>query len=262
MSIFSSGISMYAIAKLIQTLHVFDRVFQRLGLNSSWIFDFAILISAIVVVVYPFLGGLSRAISNEVLQFFLIVAGFLPLSYLGLKNAGGWSGLRATLGPSYTHSWAGMGHANTNRLGVEWFGLVMGLGFVLSFGYWCTDFLVVQRAMAAKSLSAARRTPLIRAFPKMLFPFLVILPGLIAISLPTQPDVPPHARVVVSAQPPARGIIPLKLDASSGQPMLDKDAQPQLDYDLAVPSMLLPYLPPTMLGLGLPALLANFLSVF
>jgi len=260
MTIFSSGISMYAIAKLIQTLHVFDGVFQRLGLNSSWIFDFAIVISAIVVLVYTFLGGLSSAIYNEVLQFFLIVAGFLPLSYLGLKNVGGWSGLKATLGPSYTHSWAGLSHASTNRLGVEWFGLAMGLGFVLSFGYWCTDFLVIQRAMAAKSMSAARRTPLIGAFPKMLFPFLVILPGLIAIALPTQPAVPSHARVVVGAEPPGKGIIPLKLDASSGQPMLDKDGKPQLDYDLAVPSMLLHYFPPGMLGLGLTALLASFMS--
>jgi len=258
MTIFSSGISMYAIAKLIQTLHVFDGVFRRLGLNSSWIFDFAIVISAIVVLVYTFLGGLSSAIYNEVLQFFLIVAGFLPLSYLGLKNVGGWSGLKATLGPSFTHSWRGMGHANTNRLGVEWFGLVMGLGFVLSFGYWCTDFLVVQRAMAAKSMSAARRTPLIGAFPKMLFPFLVILPGLIAIALPTQPA-DPRTGVVANA-PPGKGIIPVKVDATSGATMLDKDGKPQLDYDLAVPSMLLHYFPPGLLGLGLTALLASFMS--
>jgi SSS family solute:Na+ symporter len=258
MTIFSSGISMYAIAKLIQTLHVFDPVFQRLGLNNSWIFDFAIVISAIVVLVYTFLGGLSSAIYNEVLQFFLIVAGFLPLSYLGLKNVGGWSGLKATLGPSFTHSWRGVGHANTNRLGVEWFGLVMGLGFVLSFGYWCTDFLVVQRAMAAKSMSAARRTPLIGAFPKMLFPFLVILPGLIAIALPTQP-VDPRTGVVANA-PPGKGIIPVKVDATSGATMLDRDGQPQLDYDLAVPSMLLHYFPPGLLGLGLTALLASFMS--
>src|ERR1700719_2719029 len=258
MTIFSSGISMYAIAKLIQTLHVFDPVFQRLGLNNSWIFDFAIVISAIVVLVYTFLGGLSSAIYNEVLQFFLIVAGFLPLSYLGLKNVGGWSGLKATLGPSYTHSWAGLSHANTNRLGVEWFGLVMGLGFVLSFGYWCTDFLVIQRAMAAKSMSAARRTPLIVAFPKMLFPFLVILPGLIAIALPTQPA-DPRTGVVANA-PPGKGIIPVKVDATSGATMLDKDGKPQLDYDLAVPSMLLHYFPPGLLGLGLTALLASFMS--
>src|ERR1700676_2421191 len=258
MTIFSSGISMYAIAKLIETLHVFDGVFLRLGINRSWIFDFSILISAIVVLVYTFLGGLSSAIYNEVLKFFLIVAGFLPLTYLGLKNVGGWSGLKATLGPSYTHSWAGLSHANTNRLGVEWFGLVMGLGFVLSFGYWCTDFLVVQRAMAAKSMSAARRTPLIGAFPKMLFPFLVILPGLIAIALPTQPPDPRTG--VVAHGPPGKGILPVTVDATSGATMLDKDGKPQLDYDLAVPSMLLHYFPPGLLGLGLTALLASFMS--
>ena len=260
MTIFSSGISMYAIAKLIQTLHVFDGLFQRLGLGPSRIFDFAIVVSALVVLVYTFLGGLSSAIYNEVLQFFLIVAGFLPLSYLGLKNVGGWSGLKATLGASYTHSWSGLSHASTNRLGVEWFGLVMGLGFVLSFGYWCTDFLVVQRAMAANSMSAARRTPLIGAVPKMLFPFLVILPGLIAIALPTQPAGVHSSTSQLTVDPPGKGIIPAKLDAISGKPMLDNEGKPQLDYDLAVPSMLLHYFPPGLLGLGLTALLASFMS--
>ena len=167
--------------------------------------------------------------------------------------------MKATLGPSYTHSWAGLRDASTNRLGVEWFGLVMGLGFVLSFGYWCTDFLVVQRAMAAKSISAARRTPLIGAFPKMLFPFLVILPGLIAIALPTQPAVSTTG-VAITAAPPGKGIIPYKVDATNGQLAVDKDGKPQLDYDLAVPSMLLHYFPSGMLGLGLTALLASFMS--
>src|SRR5215472_13635944 len=186
MTVFSSGISMYAMAKLIQTLHVFDGPIQRLGLPTSWVFHAGILVSALVVLAYIFLGGLSSAIYNEVLQFFLIVAGFLPLVWLGLRNVGGWEGLKAKLGSEYTHAWAGMGNAHTSRMGVEWFGLAMGLGFVLSFGYWCTDFLVVQRAMAADSMSAARRTPLIAAFPKMLFPALVILPGLIAIGIQQQ----------------------------------------------------------------------------
>src|SRR2546422_1496686 len=211
MTVFSSGISMYAMAKLIQTLHVFDQPFHNVGVGPQWLFHIGILTSAVVVLVYILLGGLTSAIYNEVLQFFLIVAGFLPLSWLGLRNIGGWAGLKARLDPSFTHSWSGMGSPATNRLGVEWFGLVMGLGFVLSFGYWCTDFLVVQRAMAANSMSAARRTPLIGAFPKMLFPFLVILPGLIAIALPTQPAVPPHARAIVSAEPPGKGIIPMKV---------------------------------------------------
>src|SRR6266849_3977655 len=260
MTVFSSGISMYAMARLIQILHVLDGPFQRLGIPPHWIFHFSIAFSALIVLGYIFFGGLTSAIYNEVLQFLLIVAGFLPLVWLGLKNVGGWHGLVQKLPSSYSHSWVGMGSPQTNPLGVEWFGLVMGLGFVLSFGYWCTDFLVVQRAMAADSMSAARRTPLIAAIPKMLFPFLVILPGLIAIALPTQPAVPSHARVVVGAEPPGKGIIPLKLDASSGQPMLDKDGKPQLDYDLAVPSMLLHYFPPGMLGLGLTALLASFMS--
>ncbi len=175
MTVFSSGISMYAMARLIQTLHLLDAPFQRMSIPAQWIFHASIIFSAGIVLGYIFLGGLSSAIYNEVLQFFLIVAGFLPLVWLGLKNVGGWHGLTQKLPAGYTHSWVGMASPHTNRLGVEWFGLVMGLGFVLSFGYWCTDFLVVQRAMAANSMSAARRTPLIAAIPKMFFPFLVIL---------------------------------------------------------------------------------------
>src|SRR5437868_8235142 len=151
MTVFSSGISMYAMAKLIQSLHVFDRAFQAMGLPQSWIFHVGILASGIIVLAYILLGGLTSAMYNEVLQFFLIVAGFLPLVWLGLKNVGGWSGIQARLPPDYTHSWLGMANPHTNRLGVDAFGLVMGLGFVLSFGYWCTDFLVLQRAMAADS---------------------------------------------------------------------------------------------------------------
>ena len=129
MTVFSSGISMYAMARLIQTLHVFDKLFIHLGLPVEWIFHFAIILSAVIVLCYIFLGGLTSAIYNEVLQFFLIVAGFLPLVWVGLKNVGGWSGLKATLPSAYTHSWQGMGSAHTNPLGVDWFGLVAGLGF-------------------------------------------------------------------------------------------------------------------------------------
>jgi solute:Na+ symporter, SSS family len=267
MTVFSSGISMYAMAKLILTLHIFDAPFQKLGINPQWIFHSSILISALIVLAYIFLGGLSSAIYNEVLQFFLIVAGFLPLVWLGLKNVGGWDGLKSRLDPSYVHSWVGMGSANTNRLGVEWFGLVMGLGFVLSFGYWCTDFLVIQRAMAAHSMGAARRTPLIAAVPKMLFPFLVILPGLIAIALPTAalraPTAASAGRVSISRvenEPPGQGLIPYKVDATTGQLVVDQNGHHVLDYDLAVPNMLLHYFPTGMLGLGLTALLASFMS--
>jgi SSS family solute:Na+ symporter len=265
MTVFSSGISMYAMAKLIQTLHVLDAPFHRLGIDPSWIFHVGILASAVVVLGYILFGGLTSAIYNEVLQFFLIVGGFLPLVYLGLKNAGGWSGIKAHLSADYTHAWVGMASPHTNRLGVEWFGLAMGLGFVLSFGYWCTDFLVVQRAMAANSMSAARRTPLIAAIPKMLFPFLVILPGLIAISLPTPAATQSlvasaDGRVIASTQPPGQGLIPVKVDETTGKAVLDKNGKPQLDYDLAVPTLLLHYFPTGMLGLGLTALLASFMS--
>src|SRR6266567_465821 len=260
MTIFSSGISMYVMAKLIQTLHILDAPFHSLGIPQAWIFHAGILVSATVVLVYIYLGGLTSAIYNEVLQFFLIVAGFLPLVWLGLKNVGGWSGLKATLGPSYTHSWVGMSSPHTNRLGVEWFGLTMGLGFVLSFGYWCTDFLVVQRAMAADSMASARRTPLIAAVPKMLFPFLVILPGLIAIALPTQPATAVGNPGTAINAPAGQGLIPAKLDPTTAQPVLDHGGKPQLDYDMAVPNMLLHYFPTGILGLGLTALLASFMS--
>jgi SSS family solute:Na+ symporter len=265
MTVFSSGISMYAMAKLILILHVFDAPFQKLGLDPTWIFHVSILLSAAIVLGYIFLGGLTSAIYNEVLQFFLIVAGLLPLVWLGLKNLGGWDGLKSRLDPSYIHSWVGMQSASTNRLGVEWFGLVMGLGFVLSFGYWCTDFLVVQRAMAAHSMGAARRTPLIAAVPKMLFPFLVILPGLIAIALPNMAVHPPGVKTNAAVsrmetEPPGQGLIPYKVDETTGKPVVDKNGHGLLDYDLAMPNMLLHYFPTGMLGLGLTALLASFMS--
>src|SRR5205807_3681354 len=255
---------------------------KLLHLLLGWSFDVSILIAAGVVLAYIFLGGLTSAIYNEVLQFFLIVLGFAPLVFLGLRAVGGWSGLVARLADhataggfapgAYTHSWAFMGHASANPVGVEWFGLVMGLGFVLSFGYWCTDFLVVQRAMAANSMTAARRTPLIAAFPKMLFPFLVILPGMLALVVSPTSGVRAAAPAVSStstASPtsttsitsaPASGIVPPKLDPHTGQPLRDAAGGVVLDYDLATPMMLLHFFPAGLLGLGLTALLASFMS--
>jgi len=263
MTVFSSGISMYAMARLLQSLRVLDSAFGYFNVSAAYVFDVSVIASAVIVLVYVLLGGLISAIYNEVVQFFLIVAGFVPLVFLGLKNVGGWQGLVERLPGAYTHAWQGLGSSGSNPLGVEWFGLVMGLGFVLSFGYWCTDFLVVQRAMAADSMESARRTPLIASIPKMFFPFLVILPGLIAIALPTQlvrqPASSAAAAVTASSQS-GRGIIPAKIDERTGQPELDADGHPVLDYDLAVPNMLLHYFPPGLLGLGLVALLASFMS--
>ncbi|MDI3253830.1 MAG: sodium:solute symporter family protein [Bacillota bacterium] len=270
MTVFSSGISMYAMARLIQTLHVFDSLFIRLNMPVEWIFHFAIFVSAVIVLGYIFAGGLTSAIYNEVLQFFLIVAGFLPLVWVGLKNVGGWSGLKAALPAAYTHSWHGMTNPHNNPLGVEWFGLAAGLGFVLSFGYWCTDFLVIQTAMASDSEESARRVPLIAAIPKMFFPFLVILPGLIAIATPA---VTQHAMMQpissgttvassVSADlaQSSKGLIPAKVNPVTGKVMTDEHGNPVLDYDLAIPNMLLHYFPTGILGLGLTALLASFMS--
>ncbi len=270
MTVFSSGISMYAMARLIQTLHIFDGLFYTLGLPLGWVFHFSILLSAVIVLGYIFLGGLTSAIYNEVLQFFLIIAGFLPLVLIGLKSVGGVSGLRASLPQAYMHSWRGMEHANTNPLGVEVFGLAMGLGFVLSFGYWCTDFLVIQTAMATDSQENARRVPLIAAIPKMFFPFLVILPGLLAIGAATPHNVTKETvvngtivretKVISEAEAKGKGLVPAKTDPLTGRIVLDASGKPELDYDLAIPSMLLHYFPTGILGLGLTALLASFMS--
>src|SRR5262245_26278180 len=237
---------MSVMAKLIQTLHIFDGLFERMHIPTEYIFHASVAVTALIVLVYILLGGLTSAIYNEVLQFFLIVAGFLPLVLLGLKNIGGWDGLKANVpSASFLHSWQGMGSPETSPMGVEWFGVAMGLGFVLSFGYWCTDFLVVQRAMAADSMSAARRTPLIAAVPKMFFPFLVILPGIIAISLPTQrvnvAGVAGQANAEHAADglPEGRGLVPVKVNEETGKAETDKLGKPMLDYNMAIPNMLL-----------------------
>ena len=229
MTVFSSGISMHALALLMNAI---------LGLN----YNICIAVSGLIVLVYIYTGGLTSAIYNEVIQFFLIVLGFAPLVFLGLKDVGGWDGLMTKLGlysnaqgmpGAWSHSWAHMGNASANPMGVEWFGLAMGLGFVLSFGYWCTDFLVIQRAMAAKDMNSARRTPIIAAIPKMLFPALVILPGMIAIALVQKGGNSIHLPVTPSGE---------------------------TDFNMVVPALLAKYFPTGMLGLGLTALMASFMS--
>ena len=213
MTLLVSGVDLYAMAIL----------FQRL---LHWPFWASVLASALVVAIYIYLGGLTSSIYNEVLQFFLIVFGFLPLAILGLKAVGGFAGLEAKLpNPGYAHTWANIWHASQNPMGVNWVATIFGLGFVLSFGYWCTDFLVIQRGLAAKDMAAAQRTPLIAAVPKMFFPLMVILPGLVAISLD-----------------------PTTTKLLGGR------------YDNALPAMLGKFYPSGLLGIGLTALLASFMS--
>jgi SSS family solute:Na+ symporter len=219
MTLFSSGVSLYALALLFQTL-------------LGWPFNISILLAAGIVMGYTFLGGLTSAVYNEVLQFFLIVLGIAPLVFVGLAQVGGWQGIVAALPADMTSTWQYLGSEESNAMGVNWWQMAMGLGFVLSFGYWCTDFLVVQRAMIARNMSAAQRTPLIAAFPKMLLPFIVILPGLIA----------------------------LTLHKTGGSFQLPTKPDGRIDYDLTLPMMLMNYYPNGMLGVGLTALIASFMS--
>lgn len=219
MTIFSSGISLYALALLLKII-------------LGWSFEFSVFTAAGIVLIYTLLGGLTSAVYNEVLQFFLIVLGIAPVVFIGLHEAGGWAGISKNLPEAMVHAWKNMGSVDSNPMGVNGWGMAMGLGFVMSFGYWCTDFLVVQRAMIAKNMSAARRTPIIAAFPKMMMPFIVILPGLIALALT-------NAHSGFS--------LPLKADGRT-------------DFDMALPSLIAHYYPSGLLGVGVTALLASFMS--
>lgn len=222
MTVFSSGISLYALAKLMETI-------------LHWDFDISIWVSAGIVMVYTFLGGLTSAVYNEVLQFFLIVLGLSPLVIISLHDAGGWDNIKALLQPEMTHAWKYMGNANDNPMGLHFMSLIFGLGFVMSFGYWCTDFLVVQRAMIARNMGDAQRTPIIAAIPKMAMPLIVVLPGLIAITL-MQPAL-----------------------ASKGY-HIPTTANGELDYTMTLPSMIAHYYPTGILGVGITALIASFMS--
>ena len=231
MTVFSSGISMYALALLAQVIMPLEIDWNILGLHIGE-FDLYLFVSAAIVLVYMVLGGLTSAIYNEVLQFFLIVIGFAPLVFIGLKEIGGWEGLQANLPENMMHTWKLTGRPEANPMGVEWFGVLFGLGFVLSFGYWCTNFLVVQRAMAAGSMSAARRTPMIGALPKMFLPALVVIPGMIALALTNV------------------GSLELPL----------KEGTMVTDFDKVIPVLLMRYMPVGVLGLGLTGLMASFMS--
>ncbi|MFA6172648.1 MAG: sodium:solute symporter family protein [Kiritimatiellales bacterium] len=318
MTVFASGISMNALAKLLSSLLNFHLSCQ-IGPFSLTDYDAYLWICSGIVLLYVLKGGLTSAIYTEVLQFFMIVMGFAPVVFLGLKDVGGWGKMTHALsgvaqnpaalnlkeaGTTYaanawTSAWQPLtGGASGNPMGVDIFAMVFGLGFVLSFGYWCTNFLVVQRAMAAKNMTSARRTPLIAAVPKMFLPLLVILPGMIAASLAfTAKDgyrLPPvlikneaSAAAAVQAvqtatldQPAAvtavKKAIGLKMDdvkvaalltAQAVQPLPEteirarlQDAVAENDYDGVILSLVKKYCPMGLLGLALTALLASFMS--
>ncbi len=224
MTVLMSGINMYAMALVMKVV-------------LGWNIHFSIWVSSITVTAYVVLGGLFSAIFNEVLQFFLIWFGALLIPILGLIETGGWKGLIARIHQNipqgdYTHMWQGLGHFNANPMGIHWTGIVLGLGFVISFGYWNTDFLVVQRIFAAKDIRAAKMAPIIGSYFKMAVPFIVILPGLLGLALlPIK-------------------LFPEKLALATGQH----------SYNEVLPLMLARYCGPGLLGLGITALIAGFMS--
>jgi SSS family solute:Na+ symporter len=306
MTVFASGISLNLLAQLLQSL-------------LGWPYTWNLVICSAIVLVYVLKGGLTSAMYTEVLQFFMIVLGFAPVVWLGLKDVGGWSALKDTLhgvsqdptklglnthsfGPdAWTSAWKPIiaGPA-ANPMGVDLFAMIFGLGFVLSFGYWCTNFLVIQRAMAAKDMSAARRTPLIAAVPKMLFPALVILPGMIAVGLAAKGTdgyrLPPVAisdsaypaaiaavkDASTKSQDPQTVMASIKtavgqnvnddklvalLTTEAATPLSDdaikarlQDAVSDTDYNGVILSLVTKYCPPGLMGLALTALLASFMS--
>jgi len=214
-----AGVNLYALALVLDLL-------------LGWPIIVGIVVAGVIVMGYISLGGLSSAIYNEVLQFFVIIAALLPIVIVGLVDVGGWNGLldgvrESNLGEAGLHALEGTSPGNvTNPIGASWIGLVFGLGFVLSFGYWTTNFAEVQRALSAKDLSAAQRTPLIGAFPKLVLPFVMVVPGLIAL-------------VVI----PGVG-----------------GGDPNLEYNNALPLLMNEYLPNGMLGLAITGLMASFMA--
>jgi SSS family solute:Na+ symporter len=229
MTILMSGVNMFSMALVMKVV-------------LGWDITFSIFVSSVAVAIYVGLGGLRSAIFNEVLQFVLIWAGALLVPILGLWEAGGWTNLKARIavnyaGQNYTHLWSTMGHFKDNPMGVHWTGIIFGLGFVISFGYWTTDFLVVQRVLAANSLRAARMAPVIGSFFKMAVPFIVILPGLLGLVVLQNPD----------------GSLMHLVGENMVRPGLHS-------YNEVLPLMMVRYLGPGLLGLGITALIAGFMS--
>jgi len=238
MTVLMSGVNMFAMAEVMKVV-------------LGWDMNFSIIVSSLAVAAYVALGGLRSAIFNEVLQFVLIWGGALLVPILGLVEAGGWNGFKAKLAHNiaanitpagdYTHMWRSMGHFADNPMGIHWTGIVFGLGFAISFGYWTTDFLVVQRVLAAKNLRSARMAPVIGSFFKMAVPFIVILPGLLGLV------------VLQNADGSLMHLV--------GENIVKGSAGAGLhSYNEVLPLMMVRYLGPGLLGLGITALIAGFMS--
>jgi SSS family solute:Na+ symporter len=261
--ILMSGVNMFAMAVVMKVV-------------LGWSLTFSILVSAFAVTLYVALGGLRSAIFNEVLQFVLIWGGALLVPVLGMIQAGGVGGLKTQIianmhSDSYFHLWRDTAHFADNPMGVHWTGIVFGLGFAISFGYWTTDFLVVQRVLAAHNLRAARMAPIIGSFFKMAVPFIVILPGLLGLVLLQNPD---GSRMQLIPQDTWKACVPMSatcapllkdtsLSPAVQKDVLDQKEGPQTDlhsYNEVLPLMMVRYLGPGLLGLGITALIAGFMS--
>ena len=273
--ILMSGVNMFAMAVVMKVV-------------LGWDITFSIVVSSVAVALYVGLGGLRSAIFNEVLQFVLIWGGALLVPILGLIQTGGVAGLKtqimrnmqtmggAVAGDSYFHMWRDTGSFAANPMGVHWTGIVFGLGFVISFGYWTTDFLVVQRVLAAHNLRAARLAPIIASFFKMATPFIVILPGLLGLVLLQNGDGSRRELVgedvVAACALTSSGSV---VDSAGCQVAMSKsslsaEAQSRVlaggpdaelhSYNQALPLMMVRYLGPGLLGLGITALIAGFMS--
>jgi SSS family solute:Na+ symporter len=229
MFLLMSGINMFCMAKVMHIV-------------VGWDMNFSIWISAITVAIYVTLGGLYSAVFNEVMQFFLIWFGALLIPVFGMIEAGGWSGMvqhiQQNMPGDFTHMWRTTASCASNPMGIHWIGVVLGLGWVISFGYWTTDFLVVQRVLTAKDLRAAKMAPVIASFFKMAVPFIVILPGLLGLAL-------------LSTGPDAIAPLVGENAVSSANPH---------SYNDVLPLMLARYFGPGLLGLGITALMAGFMS--
>ncbi|MGD0041126.1 MAG: sodium:solute symporter family protein [Isosphaeraceae bacterium] len=224
MTILMSGVNMFAMASVMKVV-------------LGWDINFSIWVSSLTVAAYVSLGGLKSAIFNEVLQFVLIWAGAMLIPILGLLDAGGWANLQTKIaermgGADYTHAWSTLGSFQDNPMGIHWTGIVFGLGWVISFGYWTTDFLVVQRVLSAKDLRSAKMAPIIGAAFKMMVPFIVILPGLLGL-----------------------GLLDMKL-----LPESEVKLTGGYSYNDVLPLMMARYLGPGLLGLGITALIAGFMA--
>jgi SSS family solute:Na+ symporter len=266
--ILMSGVNMFAMAIVMKVV-------------LGWDLNFSIIVSSVAVALYVGLGGLRSAIFNEVLQFVLIWGGALLVPILGLVQSGGWTGLKEKIitnlhQDSYFHLWRDTGSFSANPMGVHWTGIVFGLGFVISFGYWTTDFLVVQRVLAAHNLRAARMAPIIASFFKMAVPFIVILPGLLGLVLLQNPDgsrrqlVGEDVTAACAASSAGAPLDPSGCGAAMQKTTLTPDYQQKVlagdpsyelhTYNQALPLMMVRYMGPGLLGLGITALIAGFMS--